>query len=217
MRSIAELRGLRFPDIYVVRMFFKEGMQRERGSVLELGCGNGNNLLLFAAFGWDVTGVDLSSDALAAAHHNLEGTGTLIECDLTQDFPIPAAALFDAILLPNVVYYLPRRDFARILRDCGQRLRPGGIMFLSARVREDWRWGRGPEEEPAGFRLECRETGEFGLLNVFYTVDEVAELIRTHFGELQRAQQLSVIYDNPEGGIVVRNAEVVIWGRTAAK
>jgi hypothetical protein len=26
-----------------------------------------------------------------------------------------------------------------------------------------------------------------------------------------------VIYDNPEGGIVVRNAEVVIWGRTAAK
>jgi hypothetical protein len=95
--------------------------------------------------------------------------------------------------------------------------RPGGIMFLSAHVKEDWRWGRGREEEPAGFRLECRATGGFGLLNVFYAADEVAELIRNHFGELQRAQQLSVVYDNPEGGTVVRNAEVVIWGRTVAK
>jgi SAM-dependent methyltransferase len=217
MRSIAQLRGLRFPDIYVVRMFFKEGLQSQRGRVLELGCGNGNNLLLFAEFGWDVTGVDLSSGALADARHNLEGAGTFIECDLTRDFPIPPAALFDAILLPNVVYYLPRQDFVRILRECGQRLRPGGIMFLSTRVKEDWRWGRGREEELSGFRLECRETGEFGLLNVFYAADEVSELIRTHFGELQQTQRLSVIYDNPEGGIVVRNAEVVIWGRAAAR
>ncbi|HEV8017059.1 MAG TPA: class I SAM-dependent methyltransferase [Steroidobacteraceae bacterium] len=198
-------------------MFFKEGLQRRRGRVLELGCGNGNNLLLFTAFGWDVTGVDRSSDALADARHNLEGVGTFIEYDLTQDFPIPAAALFDAILLPNVAYYLPRSDFVRILRDCGQRLRPGGIMFLNARVKEDWRWGRGREEEPAGFRLECRETGELGLLNVFYAADEVAALIRKHFGELRQVQQLSMIYDNPEGGIVVRNAEIVIWGRKAAK
>jgi hypothetical protein len=56
MRSIAELRGLRFPDIYVVRMFFKERLQRELGRVLELGCGNGINLLLFAEFDWDVMG-----------------------------------------------------------------------------------------------------------------------------------------------------------------
>ena len=26
MRSIAEMQGLRFPDVYVVRMFFKEGV-----------------------------------------------------------------------------------------------------------------------------------------------------------------------------------------------
>jgi SAM-dependent methyltransferase len=216
MRSLAELRGLRFPDIYVVRMFFKEGLQRERGRVLELGCGNGNNLLLFAEFGWEVTGVDCSSGALADASHNLDGAGTLIGCDLTRDFPVPEAAIFDAILLPNVVYYLPRRDFLRILRECRKRLRPGGLMFLSTRVKEDWRWGRGTEVEPGGFRLECRETGEFGLLNVFYDSDEVAELIRTYFGELLQSQRLGVIYDNPEGGVVVRNADVVIWGRTAA-
>jgi SAM-dependent methyltransferase len=129
MRSIAELRGLRFRDIYVVRMFFKEGLQRERGRVLELGCGNGNNLLLFAEFDCDVTGVDLNGDALADARYNLEGGGTLIKGDLKQVFPIPPAALFDAILLPNVVYYLPRSDFVRVLHECGQRLGRAELCF----------------------------------------------------------------------------------------
>ena len=49
--KITELRGLRFPDDYIVKMFFKEGLHRAPGRVLELGCGSGNNLSLFSAFG----------------------------------------------------------------------------------------------------------------------------------------------------------------------
>jgi hypothetical protein len=84
---------------------------------------------------------------------------------------------------------------------------------MSTRVREDWRWGRGKEEEPGGYRLDCHETGEYGLLNVFYSADELFELVRTHFGEVHHAQRLFVTYDNPQNGIIVRNADVVIWGR----
>lgn len=213
MRSIAELRGLRFPDVYVVRMFFKEGLHHERGRVLELGCGSGNNLMLFADYGWDVTGLDISAASLADARHNLAGNGAFIECDLTSDFPLAEGAMFDAIVLPNIVYYLPRRAFVRLLTACRRHLRQGGLLFLSTRLPEDWRWGRGQEEEPGGFRLDCRETGEHGLLNVFYGADELAELIREHFGELREPQRLFVTYDNPQGGIIVRNAEVIIWGR----
>ena len=215
MRSIAELRGLRFPDMYVVRMMFKEGLQRKRGRILELGCGNGNNLLPFAEFGWEVTGLDISGEAIADARYNFGGVGTFVECDLTTDFPVPAGEIFDTILLPNIIYYLPRRAFAQVLRECRRRIRDDGVMFLSARLPEDWRWGRGKEEEPGGFRLECRETGEQGLLNVFYSADELFDIIREHFGELREPQRLFVTYDNPQGGIVIRNADVVIWGRLA--
>lgn len=213
MRSTADLRGLRFPDIYVVRMLFKEGLQRVQGRVLELGCGNGNNLLPFADFGWDVTGLDISGEALADARHNFAGRGIFVECDLATDFPLSESEIFDAILLPNIIYYLPRHSFIRILQECRRRIRPAGIFFLSARLPEDWRRGRGKEEEPGGFRLECRETGEYGLLNVFYSADELSALIRTNFGELSHSQRLFVTYDNPQGGIVVRNADVVVWGR----
>ena len=87
MRTIAELRGLRFPDEYVVKMFFKEGLHKAPGIVLEMGCGNGNNLLLFAAFGWSVTGVDYDAAALEDAKFNLEGQGDWIECDLSKSLP----------------------------------------------------------------------------------------------------------------------------------
>jgi SAM-dependent methyltransferase len=133
MRSIAELRGLRYPDVYVVRMLFKEGLHRERGKILELGCGSGNNLMPFADFGWDVTGVDLSGDALAAARHNLAGVGSLIECDLTINFPRFKEAAFAAILLPNIIYYLPRRSFAQVLRECRRLMRPTGMLCSLAR------------------------------------------------------------------------------------
>jgi SAM-dependent methyltransferase len=215
MRSIADLRGLRFPDMYVVRMLFKEGLHCKPGRVLELGCGNGNNLLPFADFGWDVTGLDISSEAIADAQHNFSGAGRFIECDLTKDFSVCGEEIFDLILLPNIIYYLPRRSFTQVLRECRRRIRTDGMIFLSARLPEDWRWGRGKEEEPGGYRLDCRETGEHGLLNVFYGVGELFELIREHFGELRESQPLFVTYDNPQGGTVVRNADVVIWGRLA--
>jgi SAM-dependent methyltransferase len=217
MRSAAELRGLRYPDIYVVRMLFKERLHREPGRVLELGCGSGNNLMPFADFGWEVTGLDLSAGALSDARHNLAGVGTFIECDLTSDFAVPEDAAFEVVLLPNIIYYLPRLSLIRLLQECRRRLVPGGILFLSTRVREDWRFGRGQEEEPGGFRLDCHVTGEYGLLNVFYSADELTELVRTHVSELHNAQRLFVTYDNPQNGIIVRNADVVIWGRVAGR
>jgi SAM-dependent methyltransferase len=213
MRTIAELRGLRFPDDYVVRMFFKEGLHRGAGRALELGCGSGNNLLLFAAFGWQVTGVDNNVVSLADAEHNLEGSGTLIECDLAKYVPEFATDAFDAVLMPSVNYYVPRAAFVRLLESCRATLRPGGMFYLRSRLPEDWRYGRGTEEGPAAFRLQCRETGEYGLLNVFYDLEELWALIGTHFGPLSQSQTLRVTYDNPQGGLVIRNADVVIWGR----
>ena len=213
MRSAAELRGLRYPDVYIVRMLFKEGLHLKPGRVLELGCGSGNNLIPFADFGWEVTGVDVSAEALADARHNLAGVGTFIECDLATQFAVPEDAAFEVVLLPQIIYYLPRQSCIRLLQECRRRLVPGGVLFVSSRVPEDWRFGRGSLEERGAYRLDCHETGEFGLLNVFYSADELLELLRTHMGGLGEVQRLAVTYDNPQSGIVVHNAEVVIWGR----
>ena len=44
---ITEIKGLKFPDESLVRFFFKSGFEAVKESVLELGCGSGNNLRLY--------------------------------------------------------------------------------------------------------------------------------------------------------------------------
>jgi SAM-dependent methyltransferase len=213
MRPLPELRGVRFPDDMLFRMFFKEQLQRTPGRVLEFGCASGNNLMLFAAFGWDVTGIDVNSTSIANARYNLEGAGTLIECDLASELPSLECDAYDVVLMPSMNYYLPRSAFLRVLEECRRTIRPGGLFYIRSRLPEDWRWGRGEPEGPATFRLQCRETGEFGLLSVFYTADELWELIMAHLGGLRPVQRLRASFDNPQNGVVVHNADIVFWGR----
>jgi SAM-dependent methyltransferase len=215
MWSLSKLRGLRFPDESIVRMFFKEELHHNPGRVLELGCGNGNNLLLFQEFGWEVEGVDISADSLANAHHNLAGgkeTVALYQADLAQDMPA-LTGQFDVIILPNFNYYVPRASFWRLLADCNQLLRGGGLYFMRSRTCEDWRYGRGREVERNGFVLECTETGEQGLLNVFYEKCDLIEMIEASLGKLHDQKILKVKYENPQNGIIVCNDDIVIWGR----
>jgi SAM-dependent methyltransferase len=215
MQALNKLRGMRFPDEYVTRMFFKEGLQRSPGRVLELGCGSGNNLLLFREFGWQVVGVDISPDSLADAAYNLAGgpdTVTLVQADLAQGMPVQTGE-FDAIILPNFNYYVPRASFQNLLTDCNGLLKQRGLFFLRSRTCEDWRYGRGREVERNGFVLECTETGEKGLLNVFYRANELADVLATSIGELHDRRILTVHYDNPQNGVIIGNDDVVIWGR----
>ena len=69
MLELASIRGLRFPDEFLIRFFYKRGHDHRTGRVLELGCGNAINLCLYDAYGWDVTGVDISAQAAADASH----------------------------------------------------------------------------------------------------------------------------------------------------
>jgi SAM-dependent methyltransferase len=197
-------------------MFFKEQLQHTPGQVLEFGCASGNNLMLFAAFGWYVTGVDVSSRAVADARYNLErAAAKIIQCNLAEELPSLGEQAYDVVLVPSVNYYLPRSAFIRLLVECRRLLKPGGLFYIRSRLPEDWRWGRGEPEGPGAFRLHCRETGEYGLLNVFYTADELWELIVVNLGELRPVQRLRASFDNPQNGVVVHNADIVFWGRTS--
>jgi hypothetical protein len=99
-----------------------------------------------------------------------------------------------------------------------RRCAPGSSTLSCCRSRlpKDGRLGRGQPEGEASFRIDFREAGGFGLLNVFCTADELAALIEEHLGQLQRRQRLFLTFDNPQGGIVVRDADVIIWGRVPA-
>lgn len=218
MQTIQQTKGLKFPDEFVIKYFFKENLHRRRGRVLELGCGNGNNLMLFFQYGWDCVGIDYNEQSIGDAVYNFGQVPTsgnrfsFIQHDLQSGLP-SALETCDVLLLPNVLYYIPRLAAITCLEQAADLVTPGGGVFLRLRSPRDYRYRRGREVEPNGFILDISETGENGALMVFYEEYELVEMLRNSMGiEPASLRLMRVTYDNLQNGCLVRNDEIVIWG-----
>ncbi len=219
MQHLREIRGLKYPDEYVIKFFFKENLHQRKGSVLELGCGNGNNLMLFREYGWDCTGIDCSEQAIADANANFKmmtGDGhraSFIEHDLQTGLP-GTSGHCDVLLLPSVLYYIPRLAAIKCLKQASGLINPGGLFFLRLRSPRDYRYKRGREVETNGFILESPETGEHGALMVFYEEFEVVEMLRESLGvDAESLRVMRITQDNFQNGTLVRNDDIVLWGK----
>jgi SAM-dependent methyltransferase len=211
MKPLAERRGLRFPDEFLVRHFFRSNRHQLPGRVLELGCGNGSNLECYAAYGHSITGIDIAEQSLADARWNFEGQGEWIAQDLSKGLPT-IDGVFNTILMPSSMYYIPRISFIACLQDLKKHLAPETVFFIRMRTLADYRFGRGLEVERNGFCLTTTETGEHGLLNVFYNEHEVYELLRLHLN-INEVDVLHIQFesDRPGGGVIF-NSDVLLSG-----
>ena len=93
---------------------------------LDIACGNGGTLEWLAKRGWRVTGVDISSTALAQAQSRLDAVGlldraTLIEADLDTWHP---AECYDLV---TCFFFLDRRLWPALRA----AVRPDGLICLS--------------------------------------------------------------------------------------
>ena len=215
MPALPDIRGLKFPDEFVARHFFKRGLHQRAGRVVELGGGTGNNLSLYAAYGWSLTDVDYSQAALDDARWNLGPDATLIQADLSQGLPDLGPAPIDVLLIPNLLCYLTAAQATVVLTAARARLAPGAEVFVRTRLVDDYRCGKGVEEEPNGWRLATPETGEEGLFNLFYTPRGLVELLEADLG-LVEVTALKVSFDNVQNGVLVApNSDLVVWGAVA--
>jgi len=105
--------------------------------VLEVGCGAGTDLVRFARGGAHVTGVDLSSSAIALARQNFAQHG--LEADLREadgeQLPF-ANDSFDLVYAHGVVQYTP--DDRALVRECHRVLKPGGQAVFQVYNRISW-------------------------------------------------------------------------------
>ena len=105
--------------------------------VLEVGCGAGTDLVRFAKGGAHVTGVDLSSSAIALARQNFAQHG--LEADLREadgeQLPF-ANDSFDLVYAHGVVQYTP--DDRALVRECHRVLKPGGQAVFQVYNRISW-------------------------------------------------------------------------------
>ena len=105
--------------------------------VLEVGCGAGTDLARFARGGAMVSGVDLSSSAIALAKQNFEQQGLkgeLREAD-GERLPFPDDT-FDLVYAHGVVQYTLQPQ--KLVDECRRVLKPGGEAVFQVYNRISW-------------------------------------------------------------------------------
>lgn len=104
-------------------------IQWENAHVLEIGCGEGGNLLPFARRGCEVCGVDMDALRIEQAKtyfKESQAKGTFIASDIFKLHELHHR--FDLILIHDVIEHIAdKRNFMEKTR---QYLAPGGIIFV---------------------------------------------------------------------------------------
>ncbi len=216
--NIRDCFGLKFPDEYVTRFFFKEALQSNRGTALELGCGNGNNLALFYAYGYSVTGVDISSTVIDQAQRNFsasygQGIGpdfSFIQEDM-QSYLNRDEKHYEVVLLPSSLYYLPESEIEALLRQARRNMKRGSRFYLRMRTTEDYRWGKGNALSERSWRLTTSVTGELDCVVTFYRQEDFAAILSSLWRPVSTTW-CRCRYDNPQNGVLVTNDDFIVWG-----
>jgi len=102
------------------------------GSVLDLGVGDGRNVLFLAEAGFRVTGVDISSEALKLFTKKIPtkliDNVTLIKSDITKfDF----REHYDIIISAVTLNFLDRGSISSLINKIKEHTKPGGINILT--------------------------------------------------------------------------------------
>jgi len=140
--------------------------------VLDLGCGSGYGAARIAGVASNVTGVDVSADAVAFA--NARYVAQNLEYQVIEvDSPLPFEdASFDVVLSFQVIEHVA--DEAGYLREARRVLRPGGVMVL---ITPDRRHRLLPGQRPWN-RWHLREYSAEDLVGVVAPVLDVESVLR---------------------------------------
>jgi SAM-dependent methyltransferase len=111
---------------------------REAGvrTVLELGCGTGNDAARLADEGYSVTAVDVSGEAIGQAQARFGSLARFLVADVTRLLPF-ADGSFDAVM-SNVALHMFPDDVTRgVFAQVGRLVRPGGLFVFHVNSLQD--------------------------------------------------------------------------------
>ncbi len=104
---------------------------RITGSVLDAGCGSGENALFFASRGQKVTGIDFLAEPITlakqkAAERGLTATFLVMDALALKELP----EVFDTVIDSGLFHVFGDEDRRRYVEGLASVLKPGGRLFL---------------------------------------------------------------------------------------
>jgi SAM-dependent methyltransferase len=116
---------------------------RLTGRLLDAGCGTGENALLAASRGADVTGIDVAPTAIARARAKAAGRGLTARFEVGDALDLGRLGLTaDTVIDSGVFHIFGDDDRARYVASLAAALRPGGACYLMCfSDRQPGTWG----------------------------------------------------------------------------
>lgn len=126
------------------------------GSVLDVGCGTGENALFFAEQGHDVLGIDTAALAIQKAEEKAAQRGIGAQFRVWNAFDLAGLGrTFDSVIDSGLFHVLSDEDRSRFAESLAAALAPGGKYFMLCFSEQN------PGEYPLPRRIaqeEIRET-----------------------------------------------------------
>ncbi len=151
-------------------------------SVLDLGCGNGRNLIYLAqTFGVRGVGYDISAEAIAQAK---EQSGKLpLEysvCSVMDPLPLPDESQ-TLVLDMMVSHFLSNEERAHLRSEIARVLKPGGWLFLKTFLLDEDRHAERFLREHPGKEAGSYIHPVFGVTEHVFTEKELTEMLGSLF------------------------------------
>lgn len=175
--------------------------------ILVPGCGYGRNSAYFAKNGYEVTGIDISKEAIKHAADDVEPDMKNLSYQVNDLFSMVSMVdQYDAVFLSNVIHLFLANDRSKLIRIMDLLINPRGLLIFTAISESDRKnFGVGEEVEQNTFLHNEK------VLH-FYTEEEIRSILPSNYKVIEQKLHTQTETD-PTGN----EEDLILWFVVAKK
>jgi hypothetical protein len=213
--NIKKIKGLKFPDEYLTRFFFKNKLFKKKGNVTEFGCGNGNNLTLFFDYNYKVVGIDNNKNHIKEAIQNFKKKKKInnfkfFKDDMFNYIDKIRKINSNIIIFCNSIYYLDYIKIEKIIDNLKKKTNKKTLFFFRIRLDSDDRKKFSKKIAKNTYRIQSNITNEKKSLITFFKEKDFIKLIQKKF-RAKKIYKFKSVNENLLRNKIISNKDLIVW------
>lgn len=191
----------------LAREFVNFVKKKDMKKVLDLGCGQGRDCIYFFKNNFEVTGLDISDEAINFLKNEYGDINWVLGDN--RELSVFNDSSFDAVYSNLSLHYCTKSEFVKVVSSVFNILKPGGFLFCTLKNIKDKNFGKGKEVERNVFEVHG------GVIRHFFEKGEIKNALKNKFEIIKLEEASHVQPDNNDSSNDSRPS--VYWKLVARK